>query len=294
MESSDQLDELFADGNEFTLHRLLSDFTVNDMNIDMNDIVKLDPMKLFDNRSFSEFLQYESLDQTNPMLDIPSDQIDTIPSSATIACSSGSLSEFCPPTPELSSKDIYQHLKMEPEHSLTFTELDSSDIFAMTPTTSTPLSQEFSFDPCVLANFEHDFGNLSKRSTIVQTPSPSPIIAKRTSSRLQSRTTINNNPSTLSSIKKAKIHHVHRATDIKTEDDLSYYLERRRKNNEASKLSRASRKLKYGDMDARCIEYERVNAELRLKIATLETVTADLKNGLIHCFQRKGGVNSNS
>lgn len=39
-------------------------------------------------------------------------------------------------------------------------------------------------------------------------------------------------------------------------------------------------------------EYERVNAELRLKISTLETVTADLKNGLIHCFQRKGGVNA--
>jgi hypothetical protein len=39
-------------------------------------------------------------------------------------------------------------------------------------------------------------------------------------------------------------------------------------------------------------EYERVNAELRLKISTLEIVTANLKSGLIHSFQRKGGVNS--
>ena len=37
-------------------------------------------------------------------------------------------------------------------------------------------------------------------------------------------------------------------------------------------------------------EYERNNAELRLKLATLETVTASLKNGLIHSFQRKNGA----
>jgi hypothetical protein len=39
-------------------------------------------------------------------------------------------------------------------------------------------------------------------------------------------------------------------------------------------------------------EYERVNAEFRLKISTLEIVTASLKNGLVHSFQRKGGVSS--
>jgi hypothetical protein len=39
-------------------------------------------------------------------------------------------------------------------------------------------------------------------------------------------------------------------------------------------------------------EYERVNAELHLKISTLEIVTASLKNGLVHSFQRKGGVSS--
>jgi hypothetical protein len=39
-------------------------------------------------------------------------------------------------------------------------------------------------------------------------------------------------------------------------------------------------------------EYEHVNAELRLKISTLEIVTANLKSGLIHSFQRKGGVDA--
>lgn len=56
MESSDKLNELFPNGTEFTLHRLLSDIGVNDMNIDMNDLVKFDPMKLLDARSFSEFV----------------------------------------------------------------------------------------------------------------------------------------------------------------------------------------------------------------------------------------------
>ena len=56
MESSDKLNELFADGNEFTLHRLLSDFGANDLNIDMNDLVKFDPTKPFDARSLSEYV----------------------------------------------------------------------------------------------------------------------------------------------------------------------------------------------------------------------------------------------
>ena len=56
MESSDKLNELFANGTEFTLHRLLSDIGCNDMNIDMNDLVKFDPMKLLDARSFNEFV----------------------------------------------------------------------------------------------------------------------------------------------------------------------------------------------------------------------------------------------
>lgn len=41
-------------------------------------------------------------------------------------------------------------------------------------------------------------------------------------------------------------------------------------------------------------EYERVNNELRIKILTLETVTANLKNGLIHNFQRKTGADTKS
>lgn len=303
MESSDKLNELFADGNQFTLHRLLSDFGVNDMNIDMTDLVKFDPMKLLD-------LQCDSFDQTNPTNDIQSNHLDSMPPSA-MACSSGSFTELYPPTPELSAKEIFHidanQLKIEPENPLVYTQLESFDNFANTPLTSTPVSQEFNFDPCIIAAFEHDYGYLSKRTTVIDTPSPSPTVSKRTpthstrrtSSRLQSRAALINNSclsptiSESDSFKRTKhARHVNRATDIKNEDDLSYYLERRRKNNEASKISRAVRKQKFGDMDARCAEYERVNAELHLKISTLEIVTASLKNGLVHSFQRKGGVSS--
>ncbi|CAF2391489.1 unnamed protein product [Rotaria sp. Silwood2] len=316
-ESSDKLNELFTNGNEFTLHRLLSDIGVNDVNFDMNDIAKFDPMKLLDTRSLSEFLQYDSLDQMNMSNDINANHIDSILPSAT-ACSSGSFSELCPSTPEQPAKEIFHietnQLKMESDNSLVYTQLDSFDDFVPTPSTSAPIAQKFNFDPSALAAFEHDYGFLSKRTTVFDTPSPSPTISKRTptrrcrrtSSRLQSRAQLIDfnqilNENTCSSptisedssisLKRTKNpRHIHRATDIKTEDDLSYYLERRRKNNEASKVSRAVRKQKFGDMDLRCAEYERVNVELRLKISTLETVTASLKNGLIHNFQRKGGV----
>ena len=56
LEPSDKLNELFANDNEFTLHRLLSDVAVSDTNIDMNEIVKFDPVKLLDTRSISEFV----------------------------------------------------------------------------------------------------------------------------------------------------------------------------------------------------------------------------------------------
>ena len=212
-------------------------------------------------------LQCDLLDQINVTDDIQSNQFDSIPPSA-MACSSGSFTELRPPTPELSADDmlhlLQNQLKTEPQHPLIYTQLDSFDNFAITPSTSTPTSQEFSFDPSIIAAFELDYGVFSKPTAMIDTPTPSPTISKRTptrtsrrtSSRLQSRAALNDfsclSPTTseTSSSRKYKYsRHINRATDIKTEDDLSYYLERRRKNNEASKMSRAARKQKFGDMD---------------------------------------------
>ena len=209
------------------------------------------------------------MDQINVTDDIQSNQFDSIPPSA-MACSSGSFTELRPPTPELSSADmldlVQNQLKTEPGHPLIYTQLDSFDNFAITPSMSTPMSQEFSFDPSVIAAFEHDYGFLVKQTPVVDTPTPSPTVSKRTpmrtsrrtSSRLQSRAALSDlsclSPATSESSisrKYKQSRHISRATDIKNEDDLSYYLERRRKNNEASKMSRAARKQKFGDMDFR-------------------------------------------
>jgi hypothetical protein len=54
LESCGKLNDLFETGNEFTLHRLLSDIGFDDIDIDMHDIVKFDPVKLLDGRSFNE------------------------------------------------------------------------------------------------------------------------------------------------------------------------------------------------------------------------------------------------
>jgi hypothetical protein len=50
------LNELFASGNEFTLQRLLSEANANDVNIDMNELMKFDSTKLLDSRTLSEFV----------------------------------------------------------------------------------------------------------------------------------------------------------------------------------------------------------------------------------------------
>ncbi|CAF4655572.1 unnamed protein product, partial [Didymodactylos carnosus] len=74
---------------------------------------------------------------------------------------------------------------------------------------------------------------------------------------------------------------INRATDVKTEDDRTYYLERRRRNNMASKNSRQARQQKYGDMNYKCNEYRKSNEELKTKISILEMATANLKDGLV-------------
>ena len=183
----------------------------------------------------------------------------------------------CPPTPVATTDDIFQidvdQLKLEPDSTLTYAEMNTLQNFDCTPSTSNSLSQQFDFDPCTLAAFERDYDALLQPTTLVNTPSPSPITSKRTSarqsrriaSRLQSRASLASvtaasddnscfspapsESSSISTKRTKRLLSVNRATDIKTSDDLSYYLERRRKNNEASKMSRAARKQKFDEMD---------------------------------------------
>ena len=66
------------------------------------------------------------------------------------------------------------------------------------------------------------------------------------------------------------------------------YLERRRKNNIASRRSRETRKQKFASMDKQADELERKNAELRVKVAELEKLTKLMKDTLIQQLAQAG------
>jgi len=59
------------------------------------------------------------------------------------------------------------------------------------------------------------------------------------------------------------------------------YIQRRIKNNIASKRSRESRKQKFVSLDQQAVELERNNAKLRLKITELEELAKEMKEALI-------------
>jgi len=231
----------------------------------MNDLMKLDSTKLVDSRTLSEFLRSESFDQ---LIASALNTTDNSTNPPAIACSSTSFPEL---QPVLSQSD---QMKMVIDNPL----------YSFDISTSTPVSQQTIYTRDALNAFEHDHAFLPKQTT-KRTQERG---TRRVSNRMQSRA-VCSTPSESNSAKSKRSRNVNRANDIQTEEDLSYYLERRRKNNEASKVSRAARKQKFGDMDERCEEYERVNAELRSKITILGTVTASLKSGLVNNFQRKGG-----
>jgi hypothetical protein len=58
-------------------------------------------------------------------------------------------------------------------------------------------------------------------------------------------------------------------------------MERRKKNNVASKRSREIRKNKYVEMDEQAVELEKANEELRKKIEQLERLTLAMKDALV-------------
>ena len=62
----------------------------------------------------------------------------------------------------------------------------------------------------------------------------------------------------------------------------SKYLERKIKNNIASKRSRETTKNKFVEMDEQTGELERANEELRKRIVQLEELTMKMKEALVH------------
>jgi len=275
-DSFDKLNDLFASGNQFTLQRLLSEMG-NEIPLDMNDLIKLDSVKMLDSRTLSDFIRSESFDQLLATA-IQNNDISSTPHA--LPCSSSSFSELRPVSPELFTPDMFAgQNKMDTTDPMIYTHMTSAE--------SANVSNEM--NQTTLNAVEHDHAFLYKRMPAEDesTSSSSSAVVKANRRTITTGASRNQNRPTSSLNKSKRSRNINRATDIQSSDDLSYYLERRRKNNEASKVSRAVRKQRFDEMDTKCAEYERVNDELRKKISTLETVTKNLKSGLITNFQRK-------
>lgn len=64
------------------------------------------------------------------------------------------------------------------------------------------------------------------------------------------------------------------------------YLERRRKNNAASKRSREIRKHQQVNMEEEVVHLEQVNANLRQRVAELERLTSVMKSALVDAIRQ--------
>jgi len=97
-------------------------------------------------------------------------------------------------------------------------------------------------------------------------------------------------PSTSSNTESTKKKHrnrgVYRAQDVKTDEDLANYIEKRKKNNVSSKISRSNKNTYYNSMDAKCDELELENNNLKTKIQKLEDMTKTLKDFLLQNFNK--------
>lgn len=81
--------------------------------------------------------------------------------------------------------------------------------------------------------------------------------------------------------KKQRTKGIYRAKDVKTDQDLDNYIERRLKNNKSSKISRSNKKALYNQMEQKSSELELKNTLLREKIEKLQSNISTLKSYLI-------------
>jgi hypothetical protein len=86
--------------------------------------------------------------------------------------------------------------------------------------------------------------------------------------------------------KKQRTRGIYRYDDVSTEEDLKNYLERRKKNNISSKVSRANKKNYYTEMDSRMDSLERQNTQLEAKAKKLEQINKMMKDYLIENFAK--------
>lgn len=246
----EKVNEQLSEDDFLFLQDIFNQIGSSDFKFDGDEVARLESCKDLDSRTLSELFRSESFDQL--LATLAAQNSDSRSITTLMPCQSTSFSELRPVSPEFLSQSYPEPTSNNAGHSIIYPCDGSVD---------------------TLNAVEHDHAFLCKRATNMDSSSASSSSSFSSTEPKQKR------------IKRSK--NISRADDIETPDDLNYYLERRRKNNEASRVSRAIRKQKFTEMDKKCDEYQRVNEQLLVKISTLEKVTASLKNGLVNNFQRK-------
>lgn len=90
-----------------------------------------------------------------------------------------------------------------------------------------------------------------------------------------------------STSKRQRTKGIYRARDVTNAVELDNYLERRKKNNISSKISRANKKNYYSEMEAKSHAIEDENARLALKINMIDQVNKIMKEYLKEAFVSK-------
>lgn len=87
-----------------------------------------------------------------------------------------------------------------------------------------------------------------------------------------------------SGTKRQRKRGIYRAEDVTNDEERRNYLERRKKNNISSKISRANKKRAYSEIDEKCSRLETDNEEMKVKIDELENLNKQIKDLLVERF----------
>lgn len=148
--------------------------------------------------------------------------------------------------------------------------LNSESNFKNSLIQSLPLDHEYSLSPKkrkISDNvFEDSLTNDSFSSSTTFTDSFSVSLPKKT--------------------KNPRTRGIYRADDVTNENELQNYLERRKKNNQSSKVSRANKKNFYSEMSLKCDELVKSNDRLNNKIIELEKLNKIIRDMLVENFKQ--------
>lgn len=195
-----------------------------------------------------------------------------------------------PPPPQQSARIITNHQLLS-SVGMSESELEKIILTPPQPKSTTKLSVVTNpFEAAMAANlslqdevaeFDHMYSQQQKkrRQSSVFDSSAEPL-----DSDVESEMSISTSGEPSSKRRRHRSRGIYRAEDIQTDADLANYLERRKKNNISSKISRANKKNYYTEIDAKAQAVEDENRRMAIKIEKYEKLNQLMKDYLKDAF----------